>query len=144
MKKLLALPVIWLVLGMIAIATQIKADDLLPTGQQYSSTVIACIKDTIDKKDTVLISAATAYQNWYITALIARKTAILIAWDKPTKKEIKSALSTVSKTYDTTIKALKKTLKTSQKRAQSTYKTTIKTCKSTGLWDLIESTNSED
>jgi hypothetical protein len=48
---------------MIAIATEIKANDLLSTGQQLSSTVVVCIKGAINTKETVLISDATTYQN---------------------------------------------------------------------------------
>ena len=145
MRKLFAtLPMIGLILGAVAIATEIKTTDPLPAGQQLSGIVVSCIKGAVDKKETVLLSAATVYQNGYIAALTAKKTAILAAWDKTTKKEIKLALAAASKSYQTTFTALKKSLKESQKTAQAVYKKDIKSCKSTGLQDLVETHDEQD
>lgn len=144
MKKLFALPVIWLILWAVAIATEIKTTDLLPPGQQLSGVVISCIKNAVEKKETALIVASTTYQNGYLAALATKKTWILAAWNKTTKKEIKLALNAASKAYKTSLATLKKNLKTAQKTYSSTYKTEVKACKATGLWDLVENNNSED
>ncbi|MEI6773258.1 MAG: hypothetical protein WCL18_00010 [bacterium] len=65
--------------------------------------------------------------------MTTRKVAVLAAWDKTTKKDIKSALGQASKTYNKTVETLKKTLKTIQKTAKSAYNIDAKACKSTGL-----------
>jgi hypothetical protein len=97
----------------------------------------------VNTKETALITAATTYQNGYLAALSAKKTWILAAWDKTTKKDIKLVLVAASKTYKTSLNTLKKALRTSQKTANSTYKTAVKTCKWTGLWDLVEVNDSD-
>ena len=144
MKKIFILPVLGLILGAVAIATEIKTGDLLPAWQPLSPTIVACIKTAVDTKETAFLSAATDYQAGYITALTTRKAAVLAAWDKTTKKDIKSALSQASKTYNKTIDTLKKILKNSQKATKIAYKTDVRTCKSTGLWDLIETFDEQD
>lgn len=127
-----------MILGAVTIATEIKTSDLHPLGQQLSGVVVTCIKGAVGAKETAIITAATTYQNGYIFALTTKKTAALAAWDKTSKKEIRSALIQASKTYTTTLTTLKKTLKTSQKTAKTLYKTNIKACKSIGLQDLID------
>jgi hypothetical protein len=74
MKKLFALPMIGLILGAVAIATEIKTTDPVPAGQQLSATVVTCIKSAVNTKETALITAATTYQNGYLAALSAKKT----------------------------------------------------------------------
>ena len=144
MKKLFALPVIWLILWAVAIATEIKTSDPMPAGQQVSGVVLTCIKSAVNTREAALVTAATVYQDWYVAALSTRKTWILAAWDKTTKKDIKLALSAASKTYKTTISTLKKDLKASQKTYWSTFKTSIKACKATNLSDLVESNDPID
>ncbi len=144
MRKIFLVPMIWLILGAVAIATEIKTSDPFPLGQPLSGTVLVCIRWAVNTKETALISAATTYQSGYLTALTAKKTAVLAAWNKTTKKEIKSALTAASKTYKTTLTTLKKTLKSSQKSAQTAYKTAIKTCKSPNLQDLVAADDIED
>jgi len=143
-KKLLILPILWLVLGAVAIATEIKTSDLSPAGQQLSGTVVRCIKVAVDKKESAFIVAVTTYQNGYIAALTTKKVAVLAAWDKTSKKEIKLALTQASKAYKTTMNTLKKTLKTSEKAIQTTYKTDIKACKWVGIQDLADMHTEED
>ncbi|HBB03586.1 TPA: hypothetical protein DCZ39_01610 [Patescibacteria group bacterium] len=129
MKKLFALPVIGLILGAVAIATEIKTNDVLPASQQLSGAVVTCIKTALETKETALISAFTIYQNGALDALNTRKTTLLAAWDKTSKKEIKTTISTVWKTYKTSLTSLKSALSTATKNAWSTYQTEVKTCK---------------
>jgi len=145
MKKIFTLlPIVGLILGAFAIATEIKTTDPLPLGQQLSDVVIHCIKTAVETKETTLLSAATTYQNGYLAALTTKKTAIFAAWDKTTKKEIKTALTIASKVYKDSMKTIKKTLKASKKSANSTYKTDIKACKSNSLQDLTALHDEED
>lgn len=137
-KNLLILPIIWLVLGAVAIATEIKTTDFFPLGQHLSGSTMTCIKTAVDAKESAFVAAATSYQNGYMLALAIKKNAVLVAWEKTSKKEIKWALGQASKIYKTTLNTLKKTLKTSEKAAKITYKTDTKACKSTGLQDLID------
>jgi hypothetical protein len=133
-----------LILGAVAIATEIKTTDLLPAGQQLSGTTLSCIKTAVDKRETTLISATTSYQNGYILALTSKKTALLAAWDKASKKEIKSALLEATKSHKSTYTSLKKSLKTAQKSAKTNYKMDTKACKSTGIQDLLDIHNEDD
>ncbi|MFA6255944.1 MAG: hypothetical protein WC606_02050 [Candidatus Absconditabacterales bacterium] len=145
MKKIFtALPIIGLILGAVAIATEIKTTDPLPLGQQLSGVVISCIKVALEKKETDLISAAATYQNSYIDTLTTKRSAVLAAWGKATKKDIKSALTAASKAYKANLHVIKKDLKASQKIAKSTYTSAIKACKATGLQNLIQISDVED
>lgn len=144
MKKLFALPMIWLILGAVAIATEIKTTDLLPARQQLSTVVTTCLKNAVEKKETTFVSASTIYRNGYLSALTTRKTAIIAARSASNKKDIKTALWKASKTYKTTLTTLKKALKDSQKANKVAYKSETKACKSTGLQDLIETPDIED
>lgn len=138
MKKMFALPTLGLSLGIIAIATEINAGDLLPTAQQLSWAVVVCIKDAVETKETALISATTIYQDNYLAALAAKKDSVVAAWQQPTKAQIQSSLTTTSRTYKKTTELLKKDLKISKKSIMSIYKNEIKKCKSTGLQELVD------
>lgn len=138
MKKMVTLlPIVGLVLGALAIATEIKANDLRPilqkSEQQLSSTTIQCIKKALITRDRSVISAVTSYQSASLTALSTRQTALLSAWDKPTKSEVKPLITTTWKTYKKTMKLAKDTLATAKKTAWTTYKADIKSCKATSL-----------
>ncbi len=143
MKKLFALPVIWLILGAVAIATEITTTNLIPDGQHLSGAVVTCIKTAVEKRETTLISALTNYQSGSLTILITRKTALLAAWDKLTKLEIKTAISAAWKAYKISMTDLKATLYTSRRAAWSTYKTEVKLCKWTSLVQNVD-TSSEN
>lgn len=141
MKKLFALPVIWLILGAVAIATEIKTTNLIPAGQQFSGAVITCIKSAVEKRETTLFSTLTTYQNDSLTVLTARKTALLDSWNKSTKLEIKSAVSSAWKAYKSSMLTLKSTLNASRNTAWTTYKADIKSCKWTSLLQNIDTSS---
>lgn len=145
MKKLFALPMLWLVLGAVAIATEIRTTNLIPPGQQLSGAVVTCIKNALEKRETTIISVFTSYQNNSLTALTTRKTSLLSARDKTTKSEVKTAVVAARKIYKASMSDLKSTLHTSRDAAWSTYKTEVKTCKWTPLLQSIDtsSANSE-
>ncbi|MEI8008832.1 MAG: hypothetical protein WCI00_05600 [bacterium] len=90
---------------------------------------MTCIKTAVDKRETTLISVLTNYQSGSLTALITRKTALLAAWDKLTKLEIKTAISAAWKAYKLSMIDLKSTLHTSRDAAWFTYKNEVKLCK---------------
>ena len=144
MKKMFALPTIWLSLGIIAIATEINAGDLLPTAQPLSWTVLLCIRDAVETKENALISANASYQEGNLAALVAKKKSVLTAWQKSTKWEIQSFLTVASKTYKKAIESLKKELKISKKSAMALYKNEVKKCKSTWLQDLVDVAAQDD
>lgn len=131
------LPIVGLVLGALAIATEIKANDLRPilqkSEQQLSPATVQCIKKALTVRETSVFSAVTSYQKASLAALSTRQTALLSAWDKPTKSEVKPLITTTWKTYKKTMKLLKDTLATAKKTAWSTYKTDIKACNATSL-----------
>ena len=118
-----------MILGAVAIATEITTTNLIPDGQHLSGAVVTCIKTAVEKRETTLISALTNYQSGSLTILITRKTALLAAWDKLTKLEIKTAISAAWKAYKISMTDLKATLYTSRRAAWSTYKTEVKLCK---------------
>ncbi|MEI6672752.1 MAG: hypothetical protein WCL02_05495 [bacterium] len=118
-----------MVLGAVAIATEIKTTNLIPAGQQLSGVVVTCIKSALEKRETTLISAFTTYQNDSLTTLTTRKTALLASWDKSTKSEAKSAVSAAWKNYTSSMSALKSTLHASRDSAWSVYKNDVKVCK---------------
>jgi len=129
MKKLFALPMLGLVLGAVAIATEIRTTNLIPPGQQLSGTVVTCIKTALEKRETNIISFFTTYQNSSLTTLTTRKTALLAARDKATKSEVKTAVVAARKIYKSSMSDLKSTLHTSRDAAWSTYKIEMNACK---------------
>ncbi|MCX6825169.1 MAG: hypothetical protein NTY80_02990 [candidate division SR1 bacterium] len=138
MKKLFALPVIGLILGAVAIATEIKTTDVLPAKQQLSGAVVGCIKIALEKRETNILAAYTTYQNNNLAALMTRKNALLAAWDKTTKLELKSAISEVWKTYKSAMTTFKSNLNTSRKDIWTSYKAEANTCKGTSLLQGID------
>lgn len=143
-KKLIILPIVWLILGAVAIATEIKTTDLLPPKQELSETAMVCVKIAADTKQAAAILATINYESGHILALTIRKAAVLAAWNNGSKKEIKWALGQASKTYNATLHELKKTFKDDQRSAKINYKSATKACKSTGIQDLIDIQNQED
>ena len=142
MKKILTiLPIIWLILGAVAIATEIKITDPLPAWQQLSGTVVTCITTALEKRETTIVSSVTTFQNNSSTALTTRKASLLAAWTKSTKSEIKTALSAAWKTYKSSMTTLKATVNTAKKTAWATYKTEVKACKGTTLLQSLDSSS---
>ena len=116
MRKLFSLlPMFGLILGAVAIASEIRTTDPVSSGQQMSGVVVSCIKTALEKRETAISSA-------YTTALTTRKTALLVAWDKTTKSEVKTAIANAWKSYKSTKNA-------SIKTAWNTYKTDVKNCR---------------
>lgn len=141
MKKLFVFPVIWLILGAVAIATEIKTTDLIPAWQELSGTVVACIKTALEKKETTILSVFTTYQKNNFLALESRKKSLLAAWDKSTKSEVKNALSAAWKTYKKSFSENKSTLHTSRNLAWSMYKTEVKSCKWNSILQNVDSSS---
>lgn len=144
MKKLFALPVIWLILGAVAIATEIKTTNLVPAGQQFSWAIITCIKTAVDKRETTIFSAFTVYTDSSLASLATRKTSLLAAWNKPTKAEIKSAISVAWKTYKSSMSDNKALLHTSRSTAWAIYKADIKLCKWTSLVQNVDTSSEKN
>lgn len=132
---------VWLILGAVAIATEIKTTNLIPAGQQLSGTTVVCIKAALEKRETAILSTFTTYQGRSLTALTTRKTSLLAAWDKTTKSEIKTAVSSAWKIYKTSMSALKSILHTDRETIRSTYKAEIKSCKSTLLLQNVDTSS---
>ena len=76
-----------------------------------------------------MISAVTAYQGSNLTALTTRRAELLVARDKTTKAEVKTAIAAAWKTYKTSTTDLKSVLHTARDAAWATYKTEVKACK---------------
>lgn len=129
MKKLFVLPVIWLILGAVAIATEIKTTDVVRTGQQLSGVVISCIQWALEKRETTVLSALTTYQTSGLTILTNRKSSLLAAWNEPTKSKIATAVTAAWKTYKSSMTLLKSDFRLSKDTAWSTYKKEVKSCK---------------
>ena len=141
MKRLLALPVIWLILGTVAIATEIRTNDPLPARQQLSGVILSCVATALDTRDTAVIAAVTAFQNGNLAALNTRKTALLAAWTKTTKSELKSAISAAWKIYQASMKDLKKVNDTAKKSAWSVFVAAVKVCKGASLLQSVDTTS---
>ena len=138
MKRLFALPMIGLVLGAVAIATEIKTGNLIPAGQQLSWSVVTCIKSALTKRENTIFSSYTVYQNDSVTVLSARKSALLSAWDKSTKSEVKTAVSAAWTTYKKSMTDLKSILNISRTSTWAVYKTEVASCKWTSLLKNID------
>ena len=138
MKKIFILPMVWLILGAVSIAAEIKIANSIPPGQMLSGVVIDCIRNALETRETLVFSAFTSYQTEASIVLSARKVSLLLAFNAATKSEIKSAVSATWKTYKSNMSALKAALSASRRTAWSTYKTQIKACKWTSLVQNID------
>ncbi len=114
-KFFAALPMIGLILGAVAIATEIKTTNPVPNGQQLSGAVVTCIKTALEKRENAVVSAVTTFQNSSLAALNTRKTSLLAAWDKTTKTDVKAAITVARKAYKTSMTDLKTTQSTARK-----------------------------
>jgi len=141
MKKLFALPVIGLILGAVAIATEIKTTDFISAGQELSAPTIACIKTAIEKRETTMFSVYSLYQNNNLTALTTRKISLLAAFDTTTKSEMKSAISTAWKVYKKSLSEHTSILHKSRNLAWSTFNDDVKICKWTLLLQNIDNSS---
>ncbi len=144
-KFFAALPMIGLILGAVAIATEIKTTNPVPNGQQLSGAVVTCIKTALEKRENAVVSAVTTFQNSSLAALNTRKTSLLAAWDKTTKTDVKAAITVARKAYKTSMTDLKTTQSTARKWAWDIYKTDVKACKWIQLVQAVDtsSPNSE-
>jgi len=104
-----------LILGAVAIATEIRTTNPTPPGQQMSGTVVTCVKKALEKRETAVIAAYTTYQNGSLATLNTRKTSLLAAWDKTTKSDVKAAITAAWKAYKTSTTDLKTALTTARK-----------------------------
>lgn len=78
---------IWLILGAVAIATEIKISDFSPLGQQLSWSMIDCIKAAVHEQETAFLDATTSYQQGYISAMTKKRLQYLLHGKKPIKKK---------------------------------------------------------
>ena len=129
MKKFLVMAVICLMFGAVAITTEAKTTTPKVPGQQLSGAVVSCIKVALEKRETAVISAVTNNQTNVLSALNTRKTSLLAAWDKTTRADVKSAISTAWSAYKSSMTTLRSTLSTARKGARVTYRADVKACK---------------
>ncbi len=142
MKKIFTLlPIVWLILGAVAIATEIKTTSPILPGQQLSGVLVTCVQSALEKRENTIISWLTTYQIASLSALQIRKSALLVAWKKPIKSEVKSAVSIAWKIYKSSLKTNKSLFETNKKLAWTTYKTEVKACKATSLVQSLDSSS---
>jgi hypothetical protein len=100
-----------------------------------SATVVTCMQNAVEKRDTSIGTALDTYTTAAKAALSARTTALKAAWAITVKKDRKTALTTAWTTYKKAIQDARSAFKTGKKTAWDTFKTDSKACKPTKTQD---------
>ncbi|MEK7493863.1 MAG: hypothetical protein AAB630_01765 [Patescibacteria group bacterium] len=93
-----------------------------------SSLDVACIKSAVEKRDTAIIAAFDTLHDSAKTALTARKTALLAAWDITDRTARRAALKAAWKTYGDAIKSARATFRDARLAAWKQFRTDSKAC----------------
>ena len=89
---------------------------------------IACIKTAITKREDALIAGHDAYALAIKNAYMARKSAILAAWDLPERVARRAAVKAADKAFRDAVRAARMTWNTARRGAWKTFETDRKAC----------------
>lgn len=98
---------------------------------QITEAMRMCIKPAVEKRETAIGAAFGAYTTSATTALTARKTALLAAWDLTDATARQTAIRTAWKTYRDATQTARKTLRAARVSAWTQFATDVKACGAT-------------
>ena len=87
-----------------------------------------CIKTAITKREDALIAGHDAYALAIKNAYMARKTALLAAWDKTDRAERRAAVKAADRAFQQAVKAARMAWNTVRRGAWKTFETDRKAC----------------
>lgn len=122
MKKYGAILVIFILVATLGVGAKAYAQ------QKLSSTVISCMQDAVEKRDTSIISSVSTYSTAVTSALTVRKDAIKASWSLSTKEERDSARKAAWENYKTSAVQAKQDLKTGKSKAWDQFRIDRKAC----------------
>ena len=108
--------------------TVLAQEDNIEERHESTSVDVACVKTAISKREDAIIVAVDAFNASLKAAHVARKAALLAAWDLTNVADRRTALKTARRTFKETAKQARKTLQTSRKAVWDTFKTDAKAC----------------
>ncbi len=122
MKKYGAILVIFILVATLGVGVKAYAQ------QKLNPTVISCMQDAVEKRDTSIISSVTTFSTSVTSALTERKDAIKASWNLSTKEERDSARKTAWENYKTDALQAKQDLKTGKSKAWDQFRVDRKAC----------------
>lgn len=131
-KFFLASSVLSLAIGPVAMAsengevkseTKVRGEKVTLTAEQRT-----CVVTALTKREDALIAAEQTFATNWKSALEARKTALVIAWNTESRSERLVAQRAAAKTFEASKKAARKTEEVARKTAWDTFKTERKAC----------------
>ncbi len=122
MKKYSAILVIFIFVATLGVGAKAYAD------QKLSPTVISCMQDAVEKRDTAIISSVSTFSTSVTSSLTTRKDAIKASWNLATKEERDSARKTAWENYKTSALQSRQDLKTRKSKAWDQFRIDRKAC----------------
>lgn len=89
---------------------------------------LQCVQIAVNKRETAVQSAWSAFSGVITSAFSARASALNAAWGQTDRKARRDGIRDAWKTFDKTQKESRKTLRSAQKDAWKTFKTDRKSC----------------
>lgn len=89
---------------------------------------VSCIQNAVEKRDSAIITAHSAFSTSITSALTARKDALKLSWAKPTREERSSSRKAAYDTFRSAQKSAHSTLRTVRISSWNTFNTEMKAC----------------
>ena len=89
---------------------------------------VACIQNAVEKRDSAIIVAHSAFNTSVTNALTVRKDALKLAWAKGTRQERSSGRKAAYDAFKTSQKSAHEALRSVRKSSWSTFDTDMKAC----------------
>jgi hypothetical protein len=92
------------------------------------ATQLACVKTAITKREDALIAGHDIYALAVKNAYTARKTALLLAWDKTDRTERRTAVRSADKAFKDSVRGARTTWQNTRRATWKTFETERKAC----------------
>lgn len=92
------------------------------------ATQMACIKTAISKREDALIASHDVYALAIKNAYTARKTALLLAWDKTDRTERRTAVRSADKAFKDSVRTTRSAWHSARRTAWKTFENERKAC----------------
>lgn len=122
MKKYIAILSIFVVVAIVGVSAKVYAE------QKLSPTVISCMQDAVEKRDTSIITSMTTFSTSMTDTLTKRKEAIKTSWTLDPQETRDLARKVAWDNYKTDAVNAKQTLKASRAKAWEQFRADRKTC----------------
>ena len=104
------------------------APRMMPKDQTLSTTTVACVQASLDKRENALIAGHDAYNTSVKAALAKRLEGLKTAWAQPTRLARTEGRQSTYKTFKSEMQTANTAMKTVRNGAWKTFETEAKAC----------------